>query len=103
LTNSFSSNLVKYHPDAFLKAIAVSCVYNHVFAVKYSLILSSRQVACSDVLHSKSAQYAQRDMTEIARNDVIDFRGVDGRRGEGVGAQNSMPAAAAGFAAVAVK
>ena len=38
-------------------------------------------------------------MTEITQNDIVDVGGGDGRRGEGVGAQSSTPAVAAGFAA----
>ncbi|ROV97003.1 hypothetical protein VSDG_04048 [Cytospora chrysosperma] len=39
------------------------------------------------------------DMTEITENDVIDVGGGDGRHGEGVGAQSSTSAVAAGRAA----
>jgi hypothetical protein len=38
-------------------------------------------------------------MNEITQNDVVAVGGGDGRRGEGMGAQSSMPAVAAGRAA----
>ena len=38
-------------------------------------------------------------MNEITQNDVVTIRGGNSRRGEGIGAQSSMPAVAAGRAA----